>query len=240
MSEIVKPQVKLLDYTPEPEKLVAAAARLCYSRKSGVELMESFTEEKVAEFIKKLVELGHDSPVEHVSFTFAIDGVSRVFSHQLVRHRVGCSYSQKSQRYVKENGFAVVEPRSLAANSEADAIFKQSIELLQQNYEKLLSLGMPAEDARYILPNAAATALVVTMNARSLMHFFELRCCTRAQWEIRYVAQEMLRQVKEVAPLLFANAGAPCAKKGFCPEGKMSCGIAPTFEEIRERRNGYV
>ena len=233
----VKPHVVLLSYTPEPEKVVAAAARLCYSQKSGDELMEDFTADKVESFLKKLVDLGHESPFEHVSFTFAIDGVSRAFSHQLVRHRIGCSYSQKSQRYVKENGFSFIKPRTVEQNEEANRLFEETISFLRDNYQKLLDAGIPAEDARYILPNAAETSLVVTMNARSLLHFFELRCCTRAQWEIRFVAQQMLKQVKEVAPLLFAEAGAPCVKKGYCPEGKMSCGIAPTLEQLRGKTN---
>jgi len=233
MTNIIKPQVTLLSYTPEPEKVVAAAARLCYSKKNGNELMEDFTSAQVEEFLKKLVDLGHESPFEHASFCFSIDGISRACSHQLVRHRVGCSYSQKSQRYVKETGFSCIEPNSIALKPEADKLFRETVDKVQEAYDALLALGVPAEDARFLLPNAASTSLVVTMNARSLMHFFELRCCTRAQWEIRFIAKEMLRQVKEVAPLLFAKAGAPCLKKGFCPEGKMSCGIAPTIEELR-------
>lgn len=217
-------KVSLLQYTPEPEKLVAAAARLCYSDKSADELMDNFTPEKVAEFVQKLVALGHESPMEHVCFTFAVDGISRACSHQLVRHRIGVSFSQKSQRYVKENQFEYVVPPKIARNPELAAKFEQAMETAQAEYAELLAAGVPAEDARFVLPNAAATSLVVTMNVRSLWHFFELRCCNRAQWEIRALANAMLAEVKEVAPLLFANAGATCDSMGVCFEGDMSCG----------------
>lgn len=217
-------KVSLLQYTPEPEKLVAAAARLCYSDKSADELMENFTPEKVTEFVQKLVALGHESPMEHVCFTFAVDGISRACSHQLVRHRIGVSFSQKSQRYVKEKQFEYVVPPKVARNPELLAKFEQAMQNAQTEYAELLAAGVPAEDARFVLPNAAATSLVVTMNVRSLWHFFQLRCCNRAQWEIRALANAMLAEVKEVAPLLFANAGATCDSMGVCFEGDMSCG----------------
>lgn len=217
-------KVNLLQYTPEPEKLVAAAARLCYSDKSADELMDNFTAEKVESFVGKLVSLGHESPMEHVCFTFAIDGISRACSHQLVRHRIGVSFSQKSQRYVKENQFEYVTPPKIAKNPELAAKFDSAMRDAQAAYAELLAAGVPAEDARFVLPNAASTSLVVTMNVRSLWHFFELRCCNRAQWEIRALANAMLAEVKEVAPLLFANAGATCDSMGVCFEGGMSCG----------------
>lgn len=217
-------EVKLIAYTPEPEKVIAGAARLCYSKKNAMEIMDNFAEGEELEFLKKLVDLGHDSPWEHASFTFAISGISRALSHQLVRHRIGSSYSQKSQRYVKEKQFEYVTPKTVKRNSEAEAIFDETMEELQKMYEKLLDLGIPAEDARYVLPNATETNFVVTMNARSLHHFFKLRCCVRAQWEIRDMANLMLKEVKEVAPVLFAKAGAPCDTDDVCYEGKMSCG----------------
>ena len=217
-------KVILLEHTPEPERLVAAAARLCYSAKAADELMQDFTPDKVASFVRKLVSLGHESPMEHVSFTFAIDGISRACSHQLVRHRVGASYSQKSQRYVKEKQFEYVTPPKIAAKPELAAEFDKAMADMQQVYERLLAAGVPAEDARFVLPNAAATSLVLTMNVRSLWHFFELRCCQRAQWEIRTLANAMLAEVREVAPLLFAKAGPTCESMGICFEGAMSCG----------------
>lgn len=217
-------KVILLEHTPEPERLVAAAARLCYSPKGAAELLEDFTPDKVESFVRKLVSLGHESPMEHVSFTFAIEGISRACSHQLVRHRVGASYSQKSQRYVKEKQFDYVVPPKIAAQPELAAKFSETMGALQGVYEELLAAGVPAEDARFVLPNAASTSLVLTMNVRSLWHFFELRCCQRAQWEIRALANEMLSLVREVAPLLFAKAGPTCDSMGICFEGSMSCG----------------
>ena len=217
-------KVILLEHTPEPEKLVAAAARLCYSPKSADELMENFTPDKVESFVRKLVSLGHESPMEHVSFTFAIDGISRACSHQLVRHRIGASYSQKSQRYVKENQFDYVTPPKIAGKPELAAKFDRAMADMQSVYQELVQAGVPAEDARFVLPNAASTSFVLTMNVRSLWHFFELRCCTRAQWEIRALANAMLTEVKKVAPLLFEHAGATCDSMGICFEGDMCCG----------------
>jgi len=220
--------VKLISHTPEPEKVVAAAARLCYSPRSAVDIMEDFSDEQVQKFLDKLTEMGHDSPLEHASFTFAVDGVSRALSHQLVRHRIGVSFSQKSQRYVTEKDFSYHTPPTVAADPQAAQIFRDSIAKIGEAYEALLQLGIPAEDARYLLPNAATTNLVVTMNARSLYHFFRLRCCVRAQAEIRELAYKMLAEVKLVAPHLFAKAGASCDTHGICFEGAMSCGKAPT------------
>lgn len=224
-------KVILLEHTPEPERLVAAAARLCYSPKGAAELLEDFTPEKVEGFVRKLVSLGHESPMEHVCFTFGIEGISRACSHQLVRHRIGASYSQKSQRYVREKQFDYVLPPTIEASPELTGKFKDTMAHLQGVYEELLAAGIPAEDARFVLPNAASTSLVLTMNVRSLWHFFELRCCQRAQWEIRNLAYEMRRLVREVAPLLFAKAGPTCESLGLCFEGSMSCGRCPNVVE---------
>lgn len=226
-------EVKLLSYTPEPEKLVAAAARLCYSPRSAGEIMDDFSQQEAQAFLDKLNDMGHSSPLEHASFTFAIDGVSRALSHQLVRHRIGVSYSQKSQRYVKEKQFEYVLPGSVAGDLKLSQEFQEIMAYLQEKYNQMIAKGIPAEDARYILPNACATNLVVTMNTRSLLHFFQLRCCTRAQWEIRKLAGLMLAEVKKVAPSLFANGGATCDTMGICFEGKKSCGKAET---VRDRQ----
>ena len=222
-------KVKLLSYPPEPEKVVASAARLCYSDKCGAEIMDNFSDEDVKRFLTRLRSLGHLSPFEHASFTFAIDGVSRALSHQLVRHRIGASYSQKSQRYVKEGQFDYTVPDTIADKKEQKAVFEQAMAYLQTCYNELLAAGVPAEDARYLLPNACTTNLVVTMNARSLLHFFEQRCCMRAQKEIRQLADLMLAEVIKIAPLLFLNAGAPCKSTGICFEGDMSCGLAKSI-----------
>lgn len=221
--------VELIQYTPDPEKVVAAAARLCYSSDPVPELMEKLTDEKIAGFVRKLSSMGHLSPFEHVSFQFSIDGVSRSLSHQLVRHRIA-SYSQRSQRYVKETGFEFVTPPSINRNPEALERFEKIMQTLQEEYQELLK-AVPAEDARYILPNACTTSLMATFNARSLLNFFEHRTCMRAQWEIRQLAEKMLGLVKEVAPNLFAEAGPACVTQGVCHEGAMSCGRIKTLEK---------
>ena len=223
-------QVKILAHTPNPERLVAAAAKLCYSSSPVDEIMENLTDEAVEKFLTKLVDMGHESPTEHASFTFMIDGITRACSHQLVRHRL-MSFSQRSQRYVNESGFQYVVPQEIQNNESTRRYFHGLMSDLDDAYihlvEKLREAGRTKEEAnesaRAILPNACTTSLVLTANARELMHFFNKRCCSRAQDEIRSVADEMLRQCKEVAPILFKNAGAPCVK-GYCPEGSMSCG----------------
>ena len=243
-------KVNLIAYTPDPEKVVACAAKLCYSNADSIDtLMSGLTDEKVAKFIRHLSNMGHQSPVEHVSFTFAIEGVSRALLAQLTRHRIA-SYSVQSQRYVSMNDFEYVIPPEIQTDPESMVMFIESVETAGAVYnevresliEKYTAGGMSKsaaekkanEDARYILPNAAATRLIVTMNARSLLHFFNLRCCNRAQWEIRELADEMLRLVKPIAPNLFANAGPSCVSEGACPEGSMSCG---KFMEIEKKYN---
>jgi thymidylate synthase (FAD) len=209
-------KVKLLQYTPEPDRTVAIAARLCYSKLGIIELSEKLTEEKVKELIKKLKNSGHLSPFEHSNFTFGIEGISRVTSHQLVRHRIA-SYSQQSQRYVRVSDASFVVPPSIERNREAKSLVTQINETAKEIYQKLIDLGVPEEDARYILPQGITTKIIVTMNARELLHFFNLRCCLRAQWEIRMLANSMLKEVKRVAPLIFQNAGPYCFS-GPCPE----------------------
>lgn len=181
------------------------------------------SDEQAANLVRKLVSMGHLSTLEHVTFTFAIEGVSRVLTHQLVRHRIA-SYSQQSQRYVKEHDFETILPASIASKPEAKAKFDKLMTEIQAMYDEFIALDIPAEDARYILPNATETKIVCTFNARSLLNFFSLRCCTRAQWEIRALANEMLRQCQAVAPVIFENAGPTCVSEGVCHEGAMSCG----------------
>lgn len=215
--------VKLVRHTPEPERTVAMSARLCYSPIGAAQLEEKISDEQAAKLVRKLVSMGHLSTLEHVTFTFAIEGVSRVLTHQLVRHRIA-SYSQQSQRYVKEHDFETIIPASIASKPEAKAKFDKLMTEIQAMYDEFIALDIPAEDARYILPNATETKIVCTFNARSLLNFFSLRCCTRAQWEIRALANEMLRQCREVAPVIFENAGPTCVSEGVCHEGAMSCG----------------
>jgi thymidylate synthase (FAD) len=214
----------LLQYTPDPERTVAAAARLCYSPVGADEIREKMTDEQVESFLGKIIKLGHYSTLEHVSFTFAIEGVSRVLTHQLVRHRIA-SYSQQSQRYVQEHDFEFIMPPAVREIPEAKARFEQLMDEIRRTYDDLIAMGAHQEDARYVLANATETKIVVTMNGRALLHFFALRCCNRAQWEIRALAKVMLKQVKRVAPALFAAAGPECLV-GSCPEGTMTCGQA--------------
>lgn len=215
-------RVELIAFTPQPEWVVAAAARLCYSAVGIPEITKSLTEVQVGKFVEKLMKIGHHSPFEHISFSFGIEGISRVTSHQLVRHRIA-SYSQQSQRYVSCQELPCIIPSTISQEPELAEIFNKTIDNLKKVYATLLERGVPAEDARYILPNAMETKLVVTMNARELLHFFTLRCCRRAQWEIRAMADEMLRLVKPIAPHIFAQAGPSCVADR-CREGKMSCG----------------
>ena len=215
-------KVTLITHTPEPEKVIAGAAKLCYSSSDIDSLMNGLTTEKIETFIKKLTDLGHQSPLEHCSFTFGIEGISRALSHQLVRHRIA-SYSQKSQRYVKEGQFEYIIPPKIIENRADKNVYENFMKYAQETYDYFIRNGIPAEDARFVLPNACETKIIVTMNIRTLLHFFEERCCNRAQWEIRHMAYAMLRICKEVAPNLFAKAGASCVR-GKCKEGKMSCG----------------
>ena len=257
-------QVKLIAHTPEPEKVVAAAAKLCYSSAGIGDLLDGLTPEKSREFVTMLSELGHESPTEHVSFTFAVEGVSRALLAQITRHRLA-SFSVQSQRYVNMEDFQFVVPPEVEADPEAKALFAETMEaeagrysalsknLQARHRQRLLAEGLPEkeaaakadkqanEDARFLLPNACATKMIVTMNARSLNHFFRLRCCNRAQWEIRALADEMLKLACEAAPALFAAAGPSCAA-GPCAEGKMTCGkmgeVRRKYAEIRKNAGG--
>ncbi len=240
-------KVDLIAHTPEPERVVAAAAKLCYSAVGVERLMEDLTPEKSARFLNMLSDLGHASPVEHASFTFAIEGVSRALLAQITRHRIA-SYSVQSQRYVRMDDFRFVIPPEVESDPESKARFLKAMEeeaahylslaqaLTAKHEAELLAQGMPEkkahskaekmanEDARFVLPNACETKMVVTMNARSLNNFFSLRCCNRAQWEIRALAEEMYKLVYAVAPNLFGKSGPSCVCTGRCPEGNMTCG----------------
>ena len=224
-------KVTLLQHTPDPDRAVAIAGRLCYAPMSAAELKQGMTDEAVAKLVRVLVRSGHHSALEHASFTFAVDGVSRACTHQLVRHRVA-SYNQQSQRYVSFGAAdSFVVPPSIAANREAERVFLGAMEHARAAYDKLVELGLAEgrgkesvqEDARFVLPNAAETKIVVTMNARELRHFLRVRCCNRAQWEIRDLAWTMRAMLKEIAPNLFAGTGPGCLYAD-CPEGKMTCG----------------
>ncbi len=216
-------QVELLSHTPEPERVVALAARLCYSPRTGKELKEEMTPSRVAGLLEKVLSMGHYSVLEHATFSFLISGISRVTTHQLVRHRIGCSFSQKSQRYVREKEPYFVVPPGIAGNPEKKEEFIQFCRQSFAGYCQLVEQGVHQEQARYLLPQALESSIMVTMNGRALHHFFQLRCCNRAQDEIRVMAEKMLTQVREAAPQLFQKAGPACAS-GPCPEGDKSCG----------------
>ncbi|MEM7819311.1 MAG: FAD-dependent thymidylate synthase [Candidatus Aenigmatarchaeota archaeon] len=207
-------KVKLLAYTPNPEKICGIAARLCYKNiKTIDELEKNITEDEIKKSLDACLKSGHHSVIEHASFTFGIEGVSRALTHQLVRHRIA-SYSQQSQRYVDKKNFEYIIPPSIKANKK----LKEKFENFMKNipYEEFLEV--PKEDARFVLPNACDTKIIVTMNARSLYNFFKLRCCTHAQWEIRMLANKMLELVKEIAPNLFKYAGPSCVFEKICRE----------------------
>lgn len=240
------PKVRLLRYTPDGEKLIATAAKLCYSPVGIDEIQENLNDENTESFLRLLMDLNHESPIEHISFTFAAEGVSRTLTHQLVRHRIA-SFSQQSQRYVKLDQFEYIIPPSIKNNKQAKELFEKAMKddqksydeithiLFEEHYKRYIDKGLSEkearsksekesiEDARYVFPNACETKIVFTMNARTLLNFFKLRTCNRAQWEIRELAILMLKEVKEIYPILFKNAGPGCLK-GPCPECKMTCG----------------
>ncbi|MBR7132740.1 MAG: FAD-dependent thymidylate synthase [Clostridia bacterium] len=250
-------KVFLLAHTPNPEHTVASAAKLCYSSSTITGLTDNLTDEKAASFVEMLSEIGHESPIEHASFTFGIEGVSRSLLAQITRHRMA-SFSVKSQRYVREGCFEYVTPPEIEAIPEALEIYREIMAADQEKYDRLteilkdkhqkdflaegkdektasrLAEKKAIEDARFVLPNACETQMVMTMNARSLMNFFKIRCCRRAQWEIQDIANQMLALVCEVAPNIFKNAGPSCLG-GKCSEGKMSCGKP---QEVREFYKG--
>lgn len=254
-------KVSLITHTPNPEKAIACAAKLCYSESSIDDLYGNLDDQKAADFVEMLAGFGHESPIEHASFTFGIEGVSRTLLAQITRHRIA-SFSVQSQRYVKENHFSFVIPPEIKKDDNAKEIFLKAMQdafdtynqltdiLYKKNYETLCQQGetekkakkmaekKAIEDARFVLPNACETKMILTMNTRSLLHFFRLRCCNRAQWEIKALADEMLRLVLQVAPTLFAKAGPSCCN-GACTEGKMTCGkineVRSYYRHMREK-----
>lgn len=251
---ILLAKVTLLTYTTGPEHTVASAAKLCYSASDISSIQDGLTEEKTASFVEMLAEIGHESPIEHAYFTFGIEGVSRSLLAQITRHRIA-SFSVQSQRYVKEKNFSYVTPPEISADPEALKLYEESMQQAEDAYHKiadklsaryfseLTANGVDEktarrnaekkaiEDARFVLPNACETKMIMTINARSLMNFFRHRCCNRAQWEIQDVADQMLALVSKVAPNIFKTSGPPCLV-GHCPEGKMSCG---KIKEVREK-----
>jgi len=227
-------KVKLLRFTPDPELLCAAAAQTSYKSKGTSRLIEGLNLEKARTTLRRVMGYGHLSVIEHASFTFSVEGVSRALTHQLVRHRIA-SYTQQSQRYVPYSELnSYVVPESVQKNAEARKFFDETLAKISDAYQGLLKQGVPEEDARYVLPNAAKTNILITMNARELRHFFNLRCCRRAQWEIREMAMEMLKQAKKVAPAIFEDAGPSCVILGYCPEKELKPATCKINEIIKE------
>jgi len=231
--------VELLEVSHDPERLLYAAYKQCYSSRFAAEIWrEGGDREKRRAFLREMMASGHTSPLEHVKFTFAIEGVSRALTHQLVRYRIA-SYSQQSQRYVNMEDFRYIIPPSIEGDEELRGEFERILEEIRKGYRKIVKrlrekgiVGEEAhQDARFLLPQAAETKIVVTMNCRELLHFFSERCCQRAQWEIRRLAERMLEICKEKLPVVFEGAGPKCEILGYCPEGRFSCGRYPTREE---------
>jgi len=236
----VRLHVKLLEMSANPLSLLYVAYRQCYSDRWAGDMWEGDgDEERQTTFLRQMMHSGHDSPLEHVKFTFAVAGVSRALTHQLVRYRVA-SYSQQSQRYVDMKNFGYVIPPSIAGDEAMRTEFERCMEEIQRSYQALLArfeekgvAGERAhEDARFVLPQAGETKIVVTMNCRELLHFFAQRCCQRAQWEIRALANRMLEICREKLPPVFEDGGAKCERLGYCPEGKFSCGKFPLREDV--------
>lgn len=229
-------KVRLLRYTADAELLCGAAALTTTKSGAPSQIFDGMDVEAARRIIRRVTGYGHVSVIEHAYFTFSVEGVSRAMTHQLVRHRVA-SYTQQSQRYVSYDTLEeYVTPRKIAEDVEAKKVYDEVLKRVSDAYRKLLEKGISKEDARFILPNAAKTNIMVTMNARELRHFFNLRCCSRAQWEIREVATEMLKQARKAAPALFDNSGPTCVEFGYCPEGKMKpaeCNITELKEEFR-------
>ena len=212
-------KVTLLACTQNADAICAAAGNSCYSESSSADILGNIDSEKI---LSRIVGMGHHSVIEHAVFTFSVEGVSRALTHQLVRHRVA-SFSQQSQRYVSLDSASYVTPHTVESDSGASKVFDDTMEAIWEAYGRLEEMGIPPEDARYLLPNGCTTNVTITMNARELLHFFSLRCCNRAQWEIREMADRMLDICREQSPVIFRDAGPPCIR-GPCPEGKKSCG----------------
>jgi len=229
--------VKLLSHTKDPEQVVAAAIRQCYASVGPRELKKKIDKETRERLIKQVMSSGHTSTLEHASFTFGIEGISRVTEVQLVRHRVGTAYSVQSGRYVKRGNAKYVIPLAIKENKIIFKKYKKILNNVQNMYNEMLDLGIKAEDARFIQPQSLQTKVVVSFNARALLHFLELRCCRRAQWEVQMMANLMLKEVKKVAPIIFGNAGPTCITQKICWEGKMACGLEQKIPgcEVRSR-----
>jgi len=225
-------KVKLLSYTKDAERVVAAAVRQCYSPDGAAKMKTKLSNREVGKLIKMVIESDHTSTIEHVSFTFAVEGVSRVLTHELVRHRIA-SYSQQSQRYISGTNFGYVVPPSIARKKETLERYKRAMEIDMELFEYLKKMEIPNEDARFVLPNATDVKIVVSMNARSLFNFLKKRMCNRAQWEIRTMAHLIHKELMKIAPKIFKYAGPTCKTEGLCWEGERNCGLPKKNKKIK-------
>jgi thymidylate synthase (FAD) len=214
-------KVSLISFTKDPEITCAKCASVSWRRKG----MREVSLDEARTIIRRVMGYNHESVIEHACFTFFIEDISRSLTHQLVRHRIA-SYTQQSMRYVdltkSESYF--IKPESIEKQEELSALFDYAMTRCKTVYDTLREKGIPPEDARFVLPIATQTKIAFTMNARELKHFFMMRCCLRAQWEIRELANRMLKICKAVAPSLFENSGPSCVKLGYCPEAELACG----------------
>lgn len=231
-----KLKVAIISHTKDPEATIVAAIRQCYSPLSGRELKKQVTDDQKARLIRQIISSGHTSTIEHACFTFAIEGVSRAMTHQLVRHRIA-SYSHQSQRYVKED-FEYILPPSIESKPEAKKAYLEYLKYANEGYTKLTEMGIAPEDARMLLPNGCESKIVVTMNCRALFNFFQERLCMRAQWEIRQLAGQMLNECKKIAPNVFKYAGPTCVTDKICWQGKLNCGKPDKIKSIELRERG--
>ncbi len=224
----VKASVELISKPENVLKTVYTACRTCYSALNPEVIFEEAQDsDKMLSLISKVISSGHYSTIEHIQLSFAISGVSRACTHQLVRHR-HMSFSQKSQRYVKEKGeFDYIIPTPISSNPELTQKFEKHMKLVSELYGEFVEAGIKAEDARAILPNACSTSLVASLNLRELIHLANLRLCTRAQQEIRLLINLMVKEVLKVEPWLKEHLVPKCERLGYCDEDK-SCGRMAT------------
>jgi thymidylate synthase (FAD) len=225
-------KVSLVSCTRDPEMTCARCASVSWRRKG----MKAISLDEARQIIRRVLGYGHESVIEHACFTFFIEDISRSLTHQLVRHRIA-SFTQQSMRYVdlvKSKSYFIV-PKSISEDEELARLFGDLMAKCKNTYDILRKRGVPPEDSRFALPIATQTKIAITMNARELRHFFAMRCCLRAQWEIRQLANRMLKICKTTAPSLFEGAGPSCVKLAYCPEGELTCGrlnqVVKTYRE---------
>ena len=247
---ITEPRVTLLSYTPEPEKIIALAARVCYSDRADImDISNDMKKEDIERYVKMIINSQHHSVLEHVSFTFSIEDVSRAVLAEITRHRIGIAFSVRSQRYCNEFNAQFVVPEELLITEDMDEdkklpgiIFDQAIDNAQFAYRDMISkdIKVSKQSARYVLPNATCTRMILTANARELLHIFALRSCARALPEIQVLSNKMISLVRKAAPIIFEKAGPSCLQLGYCPENDKCCGRRPTLKKLLDNYNNNV